>query len=88
VQEGIRRREIRRSVEPCRIATTIIATLEGALMISRLEGSKAALRDAEKSLGHMLEEIACPARKDKADRNPRKRAVPASIAGRSAGPVQ
>jgi len=61
VQEGIRRREIRRSIEPCRIATTIIATLEGALMISRLEGSKAALRDAQRSLEDLLQDIACPA---------------------------
>ena len=61
VQEGIRRREIRRRVEPCRIATTIIATLEGALVISRLEGSKAALRDAQRSLEDLLQDIACPA---------------------------
>jgi len=61
VQEGIRRREIRRSIEPCRIATTIIATLEGALVISRLEGSKTALRDAQQSLEDLLREIACPA---------------------------
>ena len=61
VQEGVRRREIRRSIEPCRIATTIIATLEGALVISRLEGSKTALRDAQQSLEDLLREIACPA---------------------------
>lgn len=60
VQEGIRRRAIRRNVDPVRIATTIIATLEGALMISRLEGSKTALRDSQKSLGTLLHEIACP----------------------------
>lgn len=59
VQEGIRRREIRRSINPNRIATTIIATLEGALMISRLEGSKTALRDAQASLDVLLGEIAC-----------------------------
>jgi TetR/AcrR family transcriptional regulator, transcriptional repressor for nem operon len=59
VQEGIRRREIRRSIEPGRIANTIVATLEGALMISRLEGSKTALRDARESLEALLNEIAC-----------------------------
>jgi AcrR family transcriptional regulator len=59
VQEGIRRREIRRSIDPGRIANTIVATLEGALMISRLEGSKTALRDARESLETLLNEIAC-----------------------------
>ncbi len=59
VQEGIRRREIRRSIEPGRIANTIVATLEGALMISRLEGSKTALLDARESLEDLLNEIAC-----------------------------
>lgn len=59
VQEGIRRREIRRSSGPGRIANTIVATLEGALMISRLEGTKTALRDAQESLEDLLNEIAC-----------------------------
>ncbi len=64
VLEGIRRREIRRAIDPVRIANTIIATLEGALMISRLEGSRTALRDAQRSLEDLLQEIACPARKN------------------------
>ena len=51
VLEGIRRREIRRGIDPGRIANTIIATLEGALMISRLEGSRTALRDAQRVAG-------------------------------------
>ena len=60
VQEGIRRRQIRQRVDPVRIANTIIATLEGALMISRLEGSKNALGDAQQSLETLLNEVACP----------------------------
>ena len=59
VQEGIRRREIRRSIDPGRIANTIVAALEGALMISRLEGTKTALRDARESLEDLLNEVAC-----------------------------
>ncbi len=62
VTEGIRRREIRRSIDPGRIANTIVATLEGALMISRLEGSKAALHDARKSLEDLLLQIRCAGR--------------------------
>lgn len=59
VEEGIRRREIRRSIDPRRIANTMIATLEGALMISRIEGSRMALRDSRESLEGLLNEIAC-----------------------------
>jgi TetR/AcrR family transcriptional repressor of nem operon len=62
VTEGIRRREIRRGIDPGRIANTIVATLEGALMISRLEGSKAALHDARKSLEDLLLQIRCAGR--------------------------
>ncbi len=65
VLEGIRRREIRRSVDPGRIANTIVATLEGALMISRLEGSKTALCDAQESLEILLGEIRCVSREDR-----------------------
>jgi AcrR family transcriptional regulator len=63
VQEGIRKREIRKSVEPRRIANTMIATLEGALLLSRLECAPTALRDAQESLEALLDEIACPAYK-------------------------
>jgi len=59
VTEGIRRREIRKDTEPRKIANTIIATLEGALMISRLEGSNTALRDAQAFLQSVLDGIAC-----------------------------
>jgi hypothetical protein len=46
--------EIRGSVEPRSFANIMIATLEEALMISRLEGRRTAIDDAEA----MLEEIA------------------------------
>jgi TetR/AcrR family transcriptional repressor of nem operon len=62
VEQGIRRKEIRRSVHPRRIANTIVATLEGALMISRIEGSRDALRDAEESLQALLDGVVCGAR--------------------------
>jgi TetR/AcrR family transcriptional regulator, transcriptional repressor for nem operon len=58
VREGKRRGEIRRDVEPRRIANMMIATLEGALMISRLEGNKRALEDARASLEVLLDGIA------------------------------
>lgn len=73
VLEGIRQREIRRAIDPVRIANTIIATLEGALMISRLEGSRTALRDAQRSLEGLLQEIAWPVRKNHGTPTARKR---------------
>ncbi|WP_415197962.1 TetR/AcrR family transcriptional regulator [Silvibacterium sp.] len=62
VQEGIARREIRPDIEPRALANTIIATLEGALMISRLEGSRSALRDASTLLDEMVTRVALPAK--------------------------
>jgi TetR/AcrR family transcriptional repressor of nem operon len=58
VEHGIRAKEIRSSIEPRRIANTLIATLEGALMISRLENSRRPLRDAQASLEVLFDSIA------------------------------
>jgi TetR/AcrR family transcriptional regulator, transcriptional repressor for nem operon len=60
VEQGIQAHEIRNDVEPRRIANTIIATLEGALMISRMEGTKEALSDAGAALNDMLSTIVFP----------------------------
>src|ERR1700733_10339849 len=57
VEEGIKRGEIRKSAEPRRIANTIVATLEGALMISRIEGSRQSLQDAHESLNILIKDI-------------------------------
>ncbi|WP_260740428.1 TetR/AcrR family transcriptional regulator [Tunturiibacter lichenicola] len=58
VEDGLVSGEIRGGVQPRRIANTIIATLEGALMISRLEGDRTAVSDARDSLMTMLDGIA------------------------------
>jgi TetR/AcrR family transcriptional regulator, transcriptional repressor for nem operon len=58
VEEGISSKEIRKDASPRAIANTIIATLEGALMMSRLEDSKRPLNDARASLEAMVEQIA------------------------------
>lgn len=58
VREGIRRKEIRRDVKPQAVANTMIATLEGATMISRLEGAKSAIEDAREALNAMIDGIA------------------------------
>src|SRR5215469_2649935 len=55
IREGIERREIRSGVDPNRLATLIISSLEGALMMSRLERSRDALLVARSHLEDFLE---------------------------------
>ncbi len=50
VRAGIRDGEIKPETDPRCIANLMIATLEGALLISRLEGTRTALRDARDTL--------------------------------------
>lgn len=50
VQQGIAAGQINSSADPHSIANLIISTLEGALMITRLEGNRRALHDAQHSL--------------------------------------
>jgi TetR/AcrR family transcriptional repressor of nem operon len=58
IRDGIRNGEIKTETVPRQIANTIIASLEGALMISRLDGNRVALADARKSLEVLLDQIA------------------------------
>lgn len=55
VSEGIKNGEIRREVSKTKLANLIIATLEGAVMIGRLEQNLHALRDAQTHLNSYLE---------------------------------
>jgi TetR/AcrR family transcriptional repressor of nem operon len=55
IKSGIGAREMQSAVEAQKLATLLIATLEGALMISRLEGDRQALLTAQKYLDHYLE---------------------------------
>ncbi len=57
VEAGVKGGEIRKGTKPQRIANSMIATLEGALMISRIEGANRALRDARITLNEMLDGI-------------------------------
>ena len=54
VEDGIRNGEISGNVRSERVANVIVATLEGALMISRLEGSGQAMLDAVASLEALI----------------------------------
>ena len=55
VRQGIVRHEIRNTVKPQALANTIVAALEGALMITRLEGHRQALTDVRLSLEQLLD---------------------------------
>jgi AcrR family transcriptional regulator len=57
VTTGVERGEIRAEIEPRSIANIVIAALEGALMISRLEGNRVAVRDAETMLDKVLVDL-------------------------------
>ena len=57
VERGVRNGELVSGTQPRRVANTIIATLEGALMMSRLEGAKTALQDAQAALDSLFESI-------------------------------
>jgi TetR/AcrR family transcriptional regulator, transcriptional repressor for nem operon len=58
VEQGIRTGEIRKGTVPRRVANVLISTLEGALAVSRLEGTKTALEDAQAALESFLDELA------------------------------
>ena len=55
--DGIKSGEIKIEVPPAKIANLLVATLEGALLISRLEGNRSALRDVRVSLEDVLNNL-------------------------------
>lgn len=55
VAAGLKRKEIRPEVDAKQVATLIISSLEGALMIARLERDKEALLTAQSHLEHYLD---------------------------------
>jgi AcrR family transcriptional regulator len=57
VRNGIRAGEIQKDTDASRVANVVIATLEGALAMSRLEGDKTPLEDAQAMLGSFLDGI-------------------------------
>jgi TetR/AcrR family transcriptional regulator, transcriptional repressor for nem operon len=58
IAQGISAGEIRRHTDPDQLANTIIASLEGALVLSRIEGSREPLQDVQSSLTHLLQTVA------------------------------
>ncbi len=57
IRRGQRRGEIQQHLDAARTARLVVATLEGALMISRLEKKPAALTEAESHLHEVFESM-------------------------------
>jgi AcrR family transcriptional regulator len=62
VQQGIKQGEMNPKASPASIASIIIATLEGSLMMSRLSGDRTAMTHAREHLHKMLDDIATKVR--------------------------
>ena len=63
IRVGIKAREIRPRVEPKKLATLIISSLEGAVMVYRLERNEEALRAVQAHLDSYLEtEVRLPSK--------------------------
>ena len=63
VAAGLKRKEIRPEVDAKQVATLIVSSLEGALMIARLERNKEALLTAQSHLERYLDtEVQLPSR--------------------------
>jgi TetR/AcrR family transcriptional repressor of nem operon len=62
VARAIVRGEVKASVDPRTVAVVVIATLEGALMMSRLERDEDALRRVAKELGQYLDGLMASSR--------------------------
>ena len=55
IRAGIKTREIRRTINPKKLATLIISSLEGAIMVYRLERTEESLRGVQAHLDDYLE---------------------------------
>ena len=55
IRRGVKHRQIKSTIHPQKLSQLIIATLEGALLISRLQKDRQPLHDARKHLDEYLE---------------------------------
>ena len=55
VERGIERKEIKRRVDPKQVADIVISSLEGALIVSRLEGNRQTLSTVQSHLESYLD---------------------------------
>jgi AcrR family transcriptional regulator len=57
VQRGIARQEIKPQTDPARVLTTLLATLEGAIMLSKLYGDSSYMEQAVEHLTSYVESL-------------------------------
>jgi TetR/AcrR family transcriptional repressor of nem operon len=57
VKQGIHEKQINANADPSQVAVVLISTLEGALMISRLEGDRETLEMAKKHLLQFIDSL-------------------------------
>jgi TetR/AcrR family transcriptional repressor of nem operon len=57
LKEGMERGEVTRGTDPVRVANTVIAILEGSLLISRMERTSNAMENAKLHLDSLLDEL-------------------------------
>lgn len=60
VAKGIEEGEFRRGLRPDQLAETIVAALEGGLVLSRIENSRDSLKSVEGWLATLLDSVALP----------------------------
>jgi TetR/AcrR family transcriptional repressor of nem operon len=65
IEQGKRKKEIRGIVKPKQLATFLVGSLEGALMICRLERNRKALKEARRFLSSYLDTMARSPRRSK-----------------------
>ena len=60
VQKGIRRGDIQTTVDPDAVATILIATLEGALMLAKLYGDRTPMEQVQEHLNLYIDSLQSP----------------------------
>jgi TetR/AcrR family transcriptional regulator, transcriptional repressor for nem operon len=55
IEDGMEQGEVKRDIDPCAVANTMIAVLEGSVLISRLERSRQALDNAGAHLHGLID---------------------------------
>jgi TetR/AcrR family transcriptional repressor of nem operon len=64
LKDGIERGEVVSGTDPIRVANAVIATLEGSLLISRIEGTSTAMEDARLHLNTIFDGLVPAGRRD------------------------
>jgi TetR/AcrR family transcriptional repressor of nem operon len=75
VSSAVRQGSLKRGTKPYAVASLIIGTLEGSLMISRLDGDSVALKIAHDHLIAYIESLCSPRRRREASNGKRRKGI-------------